>query len=108
MTQAADTARCSSCHRPVWWGRTRAGKLMPLDPEPVEDGNVVLEHLVDDDERALRALAGVTLAGEGPTPTPGPPAVRVLRQDELLAPDVPRYVSHFATCPQAAHHRRAR
>ena len=54
---------------------------MPLDPEPVEEGNIVLREL---DQPTPLALAV-------------PPAA---------FPDEPRYLSHFATCPDAARHRR--
>lgn len=50
---------------------------MPLDLAPVADGNVQL-------------VAGVA---------------HVLHKDELPAPG-PRYVSHFATCPNARRHRK--
>jgi hypothetical protein len=36
------------------------------------------------------------------------PHVRVLRKDEVVDPDVPRYVSHFVTCPSAQRHRKKR
>jgi hypothetical protein len=71
-------ARCRSCDAPVVWKRTEAGKAMPIDPDPVPGGNVVL---LDDDR------------------------VHVLHADEA-ADDVPTYVSHFATCPNAKGHRR--
>jgi hypothetical protein len=48
---------------------------MPLDPEPSEEGNVVI----------LGELARVLAAGET---------------------GEPRFLSHFATCPNAAQHRK--
>lgn len=63
-------SRCRACPAPVWWVRTQAGKPMPLDPEPVADGNVQL-------------VAGLA---------------HVLHKDEPPRPGA-RYVSHFATCP---------
>lgn len=54
--------------------------MIPLDVEPVDDGNIVLGR--DDD---------------------GPVAM-YLRKDETTTRD--RYVSHFATCPHAAEHRK--
>lgn len=73
-------SRCRSCDAPIRWARTEAGKSMPLDPNPVPDGNVVL---LDDDR------------------------VHVLHADES-ADGAPTYVSHFATCPKAKDHRRGR
>lgn len=69
---------CRSCQAPIRWKLTEAGKRMPIDRDPVPDGNVVL---LDGDR------------------------VHVLHADEV-ADDVPRYVSHFATCPNARGHRR--
>ena len=99
--------RCRSCGQPIWWGLTLSGKHMPVsgkhmpvDPQPAEDGNVI----VDQDMRLLDKLA-VAFEGDGP-PAEGTP-VRVLRKAETPDPDVPRYRSHFASCPEAARFRRA-
>lgn len=68
---------CRSCGEAILWARTVNGKPMPLDPEPVRGGNVRLE--------------------KGTAHVLGP----------LEADAEPRlYVSHFATCPQAASHRK--
>jgi hypothetical protein len=66
---------CRSCGSKIIWAVTAAGKRMPLDPEPVHAGNIILR------ERA-RGLE--------------PEAVYV-KPD----PDESRYISHFVTCPQA-------
>ncbi len=64
---------CRRCGAPVLWAVTaKNGKLMPLDAEPAEHGNVAIRHgralvLGKDDQRALF---------------------------ELL------YTAHFATCPE--------
>ena len=71
---------CRSCGAPILWRETHAGRRMPIDPEPVADGNVVIE---GDIAEVLKAEHLARLGG-----------------------DVPRYRSHFATCPQAAEHRR--
>ncbi len=39
---------CKACGARIRFVRTRTGQLMPLDPEPVEDGNV----RIGDDGRA--------------------------------------------------------
>jgi hypothetical protein len=34
--------RCNYCHDPIVWGTTSTDSRMPLDAEPVDDGNVLL------------------------------------------------------------------
>lgn len=81
-------ARCSTCGAEIVWCRTERGKAMPVDADPVPDGNIEID-LLDSGPRA-----------------------RVLPAEPLLVcievRHEPRYVSHFVTCPQAAQHRRAR
>jgi hypothetical protein len=74
---------CRSCKAPIRWAITVGGHLMPIDPVPVADGNLRLEH--------RPGLPRVTVI---------PPSVR--QADELL------YVAHFRTCPYASQHRRRR
>lgn len=71
-------ATCSSCGASIIWVKTAAGRSMPIDLVPCDDGNVVVE---DGTARTLRK--GVE-----------PPA------------NVSKFKSHFATCPNAASHRR--
>jgi hypothetical protein len=76
---------CRSCGAEIVWARTVNGKTIPIDVDPVEDGNIELQD------------------GAGAMPV----AVYVKKDDGqlgLLASD--RYVSHFATCPQAKEWRR--
>lgn len=72
---------CRSCGAPIRWARTRAGKAVPLDAEPADDGNVVLQ-----EDGTARVLTRRQMDGGGVA--------------------APRYTSHFATCPDAARHRR--
>lgn len=79
---------CSGCGTPMRWARNEStGKNIPLDPEPVPEGNLVMSH----------------------DPRPGGPfVVRMLRKgDPDPDPSMPRYVAHFATCPQADKFRKA-
>ena len=69
---------CRSCNAPVIWAATNGGKTMPVDAEPVDDGNVELR-------------PGRYGGGAVATVLSGPP---------LFAPS-PLRKSHFATCPQA-------
>lgn len=65
---------------------------MPIDADPVADGgNVIFTGRMVTNDR------GVTR-----------PAVRVEAQPPMFADGEPRYLSHFATCPNAAQHRRQR
>jgi hypothetical protein len=81
-------ADCRSCGAEIKWARTeKNGKPIPVDPEPVEGGNLEL-HADDDGELVARALCG--------------------QEQTLPGMDLPdRYVSHFATCPNADQHRKA-
>lgn len=74
-------SRCSTCRAEITWVKTAAGKSMPLDAEPTEDGNVVL----------VNGLA-VVLHARG--------------AEGVAAVGATRYTPHWATCPQSAQHRR--
>ena len=67
---------CRSCCKDIIWSETASGKKIPIDPEPVPSGNIMLE--------CHGALATVVAP----------------------RPDVKRHVSHFATCPNASSHRK--
>lgn len=84
-------SRCKSCAAPIVWAKTRTGKSMPLDVDPVPHGNVTIVDYVN---------PGAV------TPTP------VVVVGQLALDDTPvsvwRYQSHFSTCPDAVAHRRRR
>lgn len=76
--------KCKSCGASIVWGVTEKGRRMPLDPEPSPEwGNV--ERVGGDD---VRVLSGATL-------------------DAARAANTRLFVSHFATCPTAAQHRKS-
>lgn len=78
-------ARCKTCQAPVVWGTLPSGKRMPVDPEPVAGGNVV-----------------VVSGNDGPE-------LQVLNRDQVQKRrnlGLRARTSHFATCPQAKAHRR--
>lgn len=81
---------CRSCNAPIFWGTTENGKREPVDLEPVDGGNieVVSRERQPDGEIKIRHLK----KGEAESAT-------------LFEPP-PRYVSHFATCPNARSHRK--
>lgn len=70
---------CSTCAARIIWCRTITGKRMPVDVDPVPDGNLLLT-----DELLPTAQSVGRVAAK-----PG----------QLL------YKSHFASCRQAAKHR---
>lgn len=72
MPAPAKLSECRDCKKPIRWATTRRGSKMPLDPDPVPDGNVVLE------------VDGVA---------------RVLSRGEQHQGPGARYASHFNTCP---------
>lgn len=74
----SEQSRCRSCGAPIWWAVTEKGGRMPLDPDPVPDGNVVINNY-----------------GVAVVITPGD-----------WTHDGQRYVAHFATCPNAKTHRK--
>jgi len=76
-----ETSRCRSCQAKIRWVESAVSRaILPLDYDPVPDGNIVLEH--------------------GKAVIVGPPSL-------FVTPTAgPRYRSHFATCPKAAAHRR--
>lgn len=77
------TAEKVGCGAPIEWVVVeKSGKRMPIDPFPVDDGNIVKVGRETQDRTPLVAYA--------------PPK----RQGSLIE-DEPRYVSHFATCPEA-------
>lgn len=77
-------SNCRSCAAPIQWVRTPEGRTMPLDPLPVEDGNLAL-------------MQGDPII-----------AVPVAKHELLIDDDGLRYVSHFASCPDAAGQHRKR
>jgi hypothetical protein len=72
---------CKSTGKPVRWLRTTTGQLLPINPEPAPDGNILLlPH-----ERC-----------------------RVVPVEDRAATVAPLFKTHFATCPNAAAHRSKR
>lgn len=74
-------AKCRTCERPIIWTRTVNGKWMPVDAEPVENGNLILLVPVDGTPQSLVSKEGANVG--------------------FL-----HYRSHFVSCPQASEHRR--
>lgn len=71
-------ANCRSCKAPIRWCVTDAtGKRMPIDPEPVADGNIWV----------IRHEDGMPVIGVA------------LTRDGVPASEPFAYVSHFVNCP---------
>ena len=91
-------SRCTSCRARIVWARSATtGKAMPIDVEPHADGNIVLR--LDPVPEAPKRRQRVAYVIGTRTDYPGPQGG--------LSPTEPRYRSHFATCPNAAQHRKA-
>lgn len=73
-----ELSHCRSCGANIYWVKTESGKNMPVDSMPTETGNIIF----------VSEMAHVIKAGEA------------------VPEDARRYVSHFVTCKNAAHHRR--
>lgn len=84
---AAKQGECRSCGAPVIWAVTHKGKRMPVDADPVENGNI-----------KLRYVGEIIIAAYPGKEHPG------LFDDPSFAEKC--YVSHFATCEQAKNWRR--
>lgn len=96
----SDAATCRSCHTPIRWAITEGNhKRIPLDIEPTADGNIV--ETGDIDAATKAPIVRYLKKAERPTMFPSL-ALMVGGQ----TPDSARYVSHFATCPNADEHRK--
>jgi len=73
------TDKCKSCGKEIRWYKTVSGRAMPVDAEPSEKGTLDISSGV-----AKTAVKGITLPG------------------------TPLHLSHFATCPNAKQHRKAK
>jgi hypothetical protein len=79
-TASLQRSLCKGCGSEMAWATTTSGASVPLDPAPVADGNLVFVGKV----------------------------VRYLHKGERVPEGMPRYRSHFSTCPEAGRFRRGR
>lgn len=80
-----DSNACRGCLREMLWATViSTGKAIPLDPEPVENGNLVLAELAPGAALRVAYVSDVT----------------------ELNPLAPRYQSHFVSCPNAGDFRK--
>lgn len=85
-------SKCRSCGREIEWAYTESGRHIPVDPEPVVGGNITL------DKSSRPFEAHIIKRGQDFT-------------RELALWDggdkEHRYISHFATCPDASYWRKS-
>lgn len=81
--------RCRSCSAPIFWAFTGKGGHLPVDFDPVPHGNL---RIIPSMARAVPPMAVVV------------PAVSLFPDE---ADDGTRYISHFASCPDADEHRKS-
>lgn len=78
------TSRCRSCEADIRWERTLGGKRIPLDLDPSPLGNVQICEVGGENVAVVLGQADVAAA---------------------QVEQIPLYLAHFATCPDAEQHR---
>jgi hypothetical protein len=83
---------CRSCGASIRWAKVAtSGKSIPLDAEPVANGNLVFRLAAGDDGSEVIYVRAPSEGG--------------LIGDEYAGR---RFISHFVTCPNAGQHRKAK
>lgn len=90
---------CRSCGAEVIWAITTNGKRMSVDALPREDGNIMLTEYPASAGQSSSASDG-HIEAEYVNPT-------LFEEWDVPAPEPRQYASHFTTCPEAAHWRKA-
>jgi hypothetical protein len=72
-----ERSNCRSCKAPILWVRSEHGNLLPVDEAPNPKGTIIIKNGV-----------GFTLSKRN-------------LFELVVSEDEPRYISHFATCPEA-------
>lgn len=76
---------CRSCQARITWLKTPGGKSIPVDEDPSENGNIVID--VVDSQLVASVFKNAEMA-------------------RAFSPEEPRYVSHFVTCPDSGEWRK--
>jgi hypothetical protein len=109
----ADLEKCRSCHKPVRFVQTLNAKMVPIDPDPADNGTIFIDHdgrarFATCKRRQCRSCGCIEAVAcrTGRTNLLGEPEGCHWIEGDLCSEckDRPalRYVSHFATCPQSA------
>ena len=100
-------AECKSCGAEIEWALTPEGHRIPIDKVPVPDGNIVYDY---EPTGAVEVQPGQPPAVERRLVARVLTAQQLARVkgDALPGLAVRLYKSHFATCPDAAKHRKPR
>lgn len=94
-------SECRACRREIEWVIVQeTGRRMPLDPNPVDDGNVVKLGVTDAETGA--AFVKVLRKNEQPT------FPSIAQTVGGIQPTQEVYRSHFSTCPGADEFRKKR
>ena len=93
--QDMDFTTCASCGAAILWAITSRGKRMPLDAHPSDAGTYYV--FAGTGVRFLDPLQAVAIS-----------LTSDVRVGYGRRTDRPKFVSHFATCPNAAAHRKPR
>lgn len=99
-------AECRSCNREIEWVVVeKSGKKMPIDAQPVADGNIVKLGSQDGESGLNLVVYDKPMPGGAELPEQGDraafPEIGIARPGRRE-----RFKSHFATCPNADEHRR--
>lgn len=77
---AGSKGRCKGCKAELTWAVNENGKGLPLDPDPVDEGDHLIDGYQDD----------------------GRPIVHRIGRDEEVPTGAQRYQTHFESCPNAS------
>jgi len=96
---------CRSCKAKIEWAITPDGYRIPLDPDPVPDGNIILDY---ERPEAVTVRPGFLPAAERRlvARTLTKAQLERLRGEALPGLEQRLYKSHYATCPDARRWRR--